>query len=336
MSLALTIGRSINILPGMTDYYNVLGVQKNASDSEIKKAYRRLAKKYHPDVNKGNSSAETRFKDISEAYAVLSDSKQKQQYDMFGQTGFSGGPSGFGQDGNPFNNIRWNTGGAGSHGRHSSMDDMGGMGDIFSELFNMGGVRRPGAQPRQRTTRKGPAAKKGQDTYADLNIDFEEALSGKECQISVKRGTSIEKLTVKVPAGVDDGSKVRIAGKGQPGQYGGNSGDLYLRIHMASHAIFRREGADIYADIPISIYDAVLGTSIDVPTMGNKVKMKVPAGTSSGKTFRMAGKGAPVLGKKGVTGDQFVVIRIVPPSDLSADALADFKSLADKYPYDCQ
>lgn len=306
----------------MKDYYQVLGVPRSASEDEIKKAYRRLAKQYHPDVNKGDKQAEERFKDISEAYNVLSDSDQRKKYDMFGQAGVGGGGPGFG-------GFRWEGGGA----QGFDFGNMGDLGDLFSELFNMGGVRRgPYNQSWGRSTRQ-EAAVNGHDTYADVEVAFEEAVSGTERRISVKRGDRVEKLTVRIPPGVDNGSKVRIAGKGQPGFGGGRSGDLYLRIHVAPHPSFWREDADIYTEVPITIYDAILGASVEVPTLGGVVHMKIPPGTSGGQKFRIAGKGAPVLGKKGKHGDQYVIVNIVPPRELSGEARKAFEDMAREYPY---
>jgi len=309
----------------MRDYYEVLGVSRGASDDEIKKSYRRLAKQYHPDVNKGDETAEERFKDISEAYNVLSDKEQRKKYDMFGQSGMGGQP------GAGFN---WQQSGApGAGGQHGNVD-FGDLGDLFSDLFDMGGVRRGGGTRAQYRQQQNPAVN-GRHTYADIDVSFDEAISGTDRSISIKRGDKIENLKVKIPAGVDNGSKVRVSGKGQPGFGGGKSGDLYLRVHVDTHPDFWREGADIYTEIPITIYDSVLGAKLDVPTVSGKPKvMKVPAGTEGGQKFRISGKGAPVLGKKGKVGDQYVIVNIVPPKKLKADEKKAFEALAEDYPYD--
>lgn len=311
----------------MKDFYQTLGIARTANEDEIKKAYRRLAKKYHPDVNKGDKQAEERFKEISEAYNVISDPEQRKKYDMFGAAGVGhdagpgAGPGGF--------RWQWKGGQQPDFGE----GNMGDLGDLFSELFTMGGVRRgPSSQAWGRGGRREEAVN-GHDTYSDVEITFEEAVSGMEQKISVKRGDRVEKLTVKIPAGVDNGSKVRISGKGQPGFGGGKSGDLYLHIHVKPHPIFWREDADVYSEIAITIYDAVLGNHVDVQTLDGTARMKIPAGTSSGQKFRIAGKGAPVLGKKGKCGDQFVIVKIVPPKNLAGDAQKVFESLAKEYPY---
>ena len=306
----------------MKDYYQVLGVSRTASEDEIKKAYRRLAKQHHPDVNKGDSKAEERFKEISEAYNVLSDSDQRKKYDMFGGAApGAGGPGG---------GYQWNWSQGGPNSSGGGQPDFGDLGDLFGDLFNMGGVRR-GAHARG-FHREAPVD--GQDTYADIDISFEDAINGTEQKLSIKRGDKVEKLNVKIPAGVDNGSKVRIPGKGQPGFGGGSSGDLYLRVHVKPHPSFWREGVDIYIETPITIYDSVLGGSVEVSTLdGGHAKMKIPAGTASGQKFRISGKGAPMLDKKGKHGDQFVVIKIVPPKNLSGDEHKIFESLAKEHSY---
>ena len=307
----------------MKDYYQVLGVPRGASIGEIKKSYRRLAKQYHPDVNKGDKAAEEKFKDISEAYNALSDPEQRKKYDMFSQAGFGGaGPGG----------VRWEQTG-GPQGFDYRQVDFGDLGDLFGDLFEMGGVKRGGAR-RTRAYTGGPEAPvNGQNTYADVDVGFDEAISGAQRKISIRRGDRVEKITVKIPAGVDNGSKVRIAGKGQPGFGGGDSGDLYLRIHVSPHPDFWREDADVYTEIPITIYDAVLGATVEVPTLAGHSKLKVPAGTAGGQKFRIKGKGAPKLGEKG-KGDQYVIVNIVPPKKLSGTAKRAFEELAKEHPYD--
>lgn len=327
----------------MKDYYQILGVPRSASDDEIKKSYRRLAKQYHPDVNKGSKAAEEKFKDISEAYNVLSDEKQRKQYDMFGQAGPGFDPSQWAGQG----------GGAGGAGAWSSNDgvhytytsdggNFGDVGDIFSDLFGLGGFRRGqgGARGRARPqwspgneesyARNVPVD--GTDASATVEIEFMEALHGSQQTLSIQRAGKTEKIQVKIPAGVDNGSRVRIAGKGNPGQNGGKNGDLYLLIQVKPHPEFWREGADIYIDVPITIYTASLGGSIEVPTITGTAKMKVPAATHSGQRFRLPGKGAPILGKKG-TGDQYAVIQIAPPTHLDSQVKTALEGLAQSHPY---
>ncbi len=319
----------------MKDFYQILGVPRSASDDDIKKSYRRLAKQYHPDVNKGSKEAEEKFKDISEAYNVLSDPKQRKQYDMFGQAGpgFDPSQAGWPPGGDGGAHYTYTTGAGG---------DFGDVGDIFSDLFGLGGFRRGqrGAPNRSRPRWSpdeegyGRAAMpiEGSDASATVEVDFMEAIHGTQQTISIQRGGKTEKIQVKIPAGVDNGSRVRIAGKGGQGQNGGKDGDLYLVIQVKPHPQFWREGADIYSDVPITIYTAALGGSIEVPTISGSAKMKIPAATHSGQRFRLPGKGAPVLGKKG-TGDQYAVIQIVPPTHLESEAKTALEGLAQSHPY---
>ncbi|MBI4125960.1 MAG: DnaJ domain-containing protein [Deltaproteobacteria bacterium] len=308
----------------MKDYYQILGLARGATDKEIKEAYRRLAKKYHPDVNKGEKAAEEKFKEISEAYNVLSDAKQRQQYDMFGAGPFGGagaGPGGFG-GGRGFD-FRGFQGGT----------NAGDLGDLFNELFNMGGVRRGPVHQEWRGYGAQTETVNGQDTFTDIEIPFLDAIEGTERTLSIKRGDDVERITVKIPAGVDNGSKVRVAGKGQPGFGGGKPGDLFLHVRVTPHSQFWREDADIYTEVPITVYDAVLGASVAVPTLKGSANMKIPAGTSSGQKFRLAGLGAPTLEKKGKRGDQYAIIQIVPPKGIKADLRKAFEEVASRYPY---
>jgi DnaJ-class molecular chaperone len=318
----------------MKDYYQTLGISRDAAEADIKKAYRRLARQYHPDMNKGDKKAEERFKDISEAYSVLSDSEKRKQYNMFGSATFGGGGGG------GFGGRKWEQSPGGGFRYYTSAGESGGgeegvpggvgdLGDIFSELFNIGGIKR---KPRWGFEGEG-SSKKGGDTYTNFEIDFLEAIYGTEARLAIKHGDKTEKITVKIPAGVDNGSKVRIAGKGHPGIKSGGNGDLYINIMVRPHPIFWREGADIYTEVPISVYEAVLGATIEVPTLEGHANMKVPSGTSGGQKFRLKGRGAPFLGKKG-TGDQYVIVQIVPPKKISDKAKEYFKELSQDESYD--
>ena len=309
----------------MKDFYQVLGVPRTASAEEIKKAYRRLAKQYHPDVNKGDKSAENRFKEISEAYNVLSDPEQKKKFDMFGQAydkaAGGGGFQGYQQaSGQGFN--------------QANFEGFGGdLGDIMKDLFDMGGVKRT----RYKQSRTGPRRQQpvadGQDMITDVEISFVDAAKGTQRAITIKRGEKTEKLTVKIPAGVDNGSKVRVSGKGGFGYGGGKPGDLFLRIHVTPHPEFWREGADVFMELPVTVYDAVLGGSVTVPTLEGTAKMKIPSGTSSGQKFRLKNKGTPVLGKKSSKGDQYVIVQIAPPKKTNAEERHLYEELATRFPY---
>ncbi|HWS72840.1 MAG TPA: DnaJ C-terminal domain-containing protein [Thermoanaerobaculia bacterium] len=290
-------------------YYDVLGVKKDASEDEIKKAYRKLAKKHHPDVNKGNKDAENRFKEISEAYAVLSDKEKHEQYDRLGKEAFGGNPFG-GAGGNPFGGFDFsqftNAGGrtrrgGGGAGAGTGRRQTGNFTDIFSDLFGGGGGFEE--QPQR-----------GADLDAELTIDFRDAVLGGTLDITVN-GTPVK---VKIPEGVKDGQKLRLRGKGQPGMNGAPAGDLNVVIHVKSHPFFERRGDDIYVDLPITVPEAVSGGEIEVPTIHGPVRAKIPAGTQGGQTFRIKGKG--VKKKAGEMGDHYYRVQITIPKELPDDA----------------
>jgi len=320
----------------MKDYYQILGLSKGASDAEIKKAYRRLAKQYHPDVNKGAKGAEDRFKEISEAYSVLSDKEKKKQYDMFGSGAFHGGFD-------PSQGYRWSPQGEDQQGYRyytssqgpgqQNFEGFGDLGDIFGELFNMGGFTHPGGRKRPKGQAYKKAAKvKGGDTYTTLDVSFEEAIKGTSKKMSIQRDGKVDNITVKIPAGVDNGSRVRIKGKGHQGQNGGKPGDLYLNVRVKPHKTFWREGEDLFVEVPISIFESIFGGKIDVPTLSGSAKMTIPSETDGGQKFRLKGKGAPKLGKKG-KGDQYVIVNIVPPKKINKETKQLLEDLAENAAY---
>ena len=349
------------------DYYEVLGVDKGADEKQIKKAYKRLAMKHHPDRNADNKEeAEEKFKEIQEAYSVLSDAQKRQAYDQFGHEGvngaFGGGGNPFGGGGNPFGG--------------------GGFGDIFGDIFGGGH-----AQPDNR----------GADLRYDLEIDLKEAAEGTTVKIRIpknetcdtcsgsgaKPGTSVKTcshcggsgqvqmqqgffavqrpcphcsgtgqqiespcgtcggkgvvrqqktLSVKIPAGVDTGNRIRLSGEGEAGVRGGPSGDLYVEVHVREHEIFHREGSDLYCEVPIDIATAALGGSIEVPTLSGKLKIKIPAGTQTGKLFRLRGKGITGL-RHGGAGDLLCQVKVETPVNLSKkqkQLLEEFADSCDK------
>jgi molecular chaperone DnaJ len=338
------------------DYYEVLGVPRGASEAEIKKAYRKLAMQYHPDKNPGDTEAEGRFKEIGEAYAILSDSKKREAYDNFGHAGVGQGAEGFGGFG------------AGGPG-------FGGMGDIFSDIFeDFFGAGGGGARTRSRATR-------GADLRYDLEITFEQAFTGDEVNLKVPRyeqcsackgsgakaGTGLKtcptcrgqgqvrfqqgfftvartctdcqgtgqivaepcpqchgagkthtqkSLHVKIPAGVETGNRLRLSGEGEAGERGGPPGDLYVVITVHPHPTFSREGDNIHLELPVAFTQAALGAQVEVPTMTEPVRLRIPPGTQSGKRFRLKGKGFPGLSGRG-TGDEIVTVKVRVPTRLS-------------------
>jgi molecular chaperone DnaJ len=288
------------------DYYDILGVKKSASADEIKKAYRGLAKKFHPDKNKGNKEAENKFKEVSEAYAVLSDTEKREQYDRLGKEAFrAGGPGGnpFAGGANPFGGFdfsQFTGGGRPRAGRRSTGG--GGFTDIFSDLFGGGGG---GFEP-------GP--ERGSDLDAELTIDFRDAILGTTMDL-VLNGKPIK---VKIPEGVSDGQRIRLRGKGTPGAHGGPAGDVNVLIHVRTHPLFERRGDDIYIDLPIKVGEAIRGAEVEVPTIHGPVRARIPAGTQGGQTFRLRGKGVK---KKTAAGDHYYRVEISVPKSAPDDAV---------------
>ncbi|WP_026569898.1 MULTISPECIES: molecular chaperone DnaJ [Sediminibacillus] len=352
------------------DYYEILGVSKDASKDEIKKAYRKLARKYHPDVNKEADAAD-KFKEAKEAYEVLGDEQKRTQYDQFGHAGPQS--QGFG-------------------GGFGGAEDFGGFGDIFDMFFGGGGRRRDPNAPRQ-----------GADLQYTMTLDFEEAIFGKETDIQIPREETCDtcngsgakpgtepktcshcngsgqlnmeqntpfgrvvnkrvchycqgtgkiipdkcntcggtgkvkkrkKIHINIPAGIDEGQQIRVSGQGEAGANGGPPGDLYVVVQIKPHEFYQREGDHIFCEMPITFAQAALGDEIEVPTVHGKVKLKVPAGTQTGKTFRLKGKGAPNVRGYG-HGDQHVNIRVVTPTNLTErqqEILREFNDISGNQP----
>lgn len=360
------------------DYYNILGIKKDAKADDIKKAYRRLARKYHPDVNPNDKAAEEKFKEVQEAYDVLSDDKKRKVFDRFGYyadnldinspfgAGASSGAGGAG--GFDFSGFTWDSTST-SSGSSSSFRD------IFSDLFGGGSARREPEPPR-------PLPKKGRDIEIPLALSFEEAFSGLTTNITVNRseqcsrcqgagdtggpvvscttckgtgqvlktggrlqfsqscsdceGTGrrrqpcslcngkgvtpkTEQVKIRIPAGVDTGSRVRIPKKGHGGRLGAEPGDLYILTNVGKHRFFTRKGDNIYVTIPITVAEAALGTKIEVPTVEGKAQLKIPAGTESGQKFRLRERGFPSLRNPSLRGDQFVEVKITLPRIISEE-----------------
>jgi DnaJ-class molecular chaperone len=297
------------------DYYKTLGVNKSATDSEIKSAYRKAALKWHPDKHKGEKDAEKKFKEINEAYEVLSDKQKRQQYDTFGSAGpgFGGGRSGGAGGFNGFQGGGFNF----SFGGGGASD----FADIFESFFG-GGFRQNG--PRR-----------GRDIEATIQISFEDAVFGIEKELEVTKThpesgeRSKERVKIKVPAGIGNGSTIRVSGKGEEGLRGGARGNLYIHINVKPDERFARSGANIHSLTEISVPQAVLGTEIEVETIYSKEKIKVPAGTQDGQVFKIKGKGAPQMGGSG-KGDHLVKVKIVVPKKLSKAEKELYQKLAEE------
>ncbi len=281
----------------MANYYDVLGVSKQSSQDEIKKAYRKLAMQYHPDRNKDNPKAEEKFKEISEAYAVLSDAEKRKKYDTFGAEGFK---QRYSQDdifrGFDFDEIFRNFG----FGGHRTSGGFGGGADPFAEFFG-GRSQRP---------------RKGQDMVSDISISFEEAARGGEKRFSVQRQNGTEDTSVKIPPGIEEGKKLRLAGKGFPGPNGGPAGDLYFKVHIQPHPHFKRDGNDVVYEQKVDLTDALLGTVIEVPTKECRKQVKLPEGTQPNSKISLNGLVFPVI-KTGAKGDQIVRVNVTYPKSLS-------------------
>ncbi len=343
--------------PASKDFYELLGVSKSASTDEVKKKYRKLARKYHPDLNPGDKTSEKKFKEINEAYEVLSDSKKRSEYDQFGKSDFGAGQG--------FDGFGGQTSGFG----------FGGQGDAFSDLFS--------------NFRQDEMSHKGADLETHIEISLEEAHKGVTKSITLRRevpcasckGTGAESsqtcsackgagsikqsrgifrlsqpcpscqgqgrivtkscktcrgngstlatetIKAKIPPGADTGSRLKLKGMGGAGPIGGTTGDLYIELTVRPHQMFKRDGSNIYVDVPVTIVEATLGGKIKVPTLDGPVNMTLPAGTDSGKKFRLKGKGIPNK-KTGLTGDEFAVVKIVVPknvSDKTKEALSEIE-----------
>ncbi|BBE23992.1 molecular chaperone DnaJ [Arthrobacter sp. MN05-02] len=297
------------------DFYKILGVSKDASDADIKKSYRKLARKYHPDQNQGDAASEKTFKDVSEAYSVLSDAEQRQQYDairaMGGGARFSAGGSGGSAGGNAgFEDIFGNLFGQGTGTRQRTGFSNSDLPPEFADLFGGGGMGGgfPGGFQSARP-------QKGADRTASTSISFGGSINGTTIGL---REPSGEQIDVRIPAGIRDGQKVRVKGKGQPGQAG--PGDLMVTVKVKEHPLFKRDGDDIRVHVPVSFPEAALGAQIEVPTItGELVKMKIPAGTPSGRTLRLKGRGVKT---SKATGDLLVTVDVVVPQNLSKEAEA--------------
>jgi len=335
------------------DYYKMLGVSKNATEDDIKKAYRKLAKQYHPDANKNNPEATEKFKEIGEAYEVLKNPEKRSRYDQLGSNwkaySRAGGP-GAGWPGG----AQWQSAGpgGGSYNYSGSGFDFGDLGGGFSDFFEMFfgkgsdarfqdfsstyGQAGSGTKQNQRTgwrTRK--TAEKGQDVESKLTITLREAYFGTERSLRLQSADGkLRTINVKIPKGIKDGGKIRATGEGAKSASGGPSGDLYLVVEVSPHHFFTRKEGNLYCEIPVNIKEAIFGAVIDVPTFTGPVSVKLPAGTQSGKSLRLKGKGMPHL-KSVEYGDLYAKIKIVIPEDMTQQQrkyLEDFSKTYDENP----
>lgn len=301
--------------------YTLLGVKKSATKDEIKTAYRKLAKKYHPDRNPGDKKAEERFKEISGAFETLSDREGRKLYDEFGddalQPGFDAAKARAYRtwQSRATGGIRFEDAFAGA-GRGSGGFSFDNLGDVFGDLF--GGKKRDGGFTED-MFRRGP--KKGGDAESKITIRFEEAIKGVQKQLTLSsQGGPQQKLKVRIPSGVEDGQRIRLAGKGMPGPGGGQPGDLFLTVQVKKHAYFERDGTNLLLRVPITIPEAILGARIEIPTLDRPVKMTVPKGSQSGDTLRLKGKGVPPRGKR-AAGDLYVTLSIRVPENTGDDMM---------------
>jgi curved DNA-binding protein len=301
------------------DYYRVLGVSKGATDKEIKRAYRQLARKLHPDVNPGDKQAEERFKAINEAYEVLSDPSKRKKYDQLGSDWFRWQQSG----GNPndFDWTRWAGGRPGGGGRYTSFEDLsemfgGGQGGAFSDFFSqifggMGGGGRP--RQRVRVDEFDRIPKRGRDRTQEVEISLQEAYQGTTRLLS-KDG---RQLRIKIPPGAKTGTKVRFSGEGNPGRMGGQAGDLYLQVKVRDDPHFERQGDDLRGSVEVDMYTALLGGKAAVSTFEGTLMLTIKPGTQNGQVFRLRDKGMPKLRQQGKRGDLYVKVDVRLPEQLT-------------------
>ena len=317
------------------DYYTTLGVSKTATDKEIKQAFRKLARKHHPDVNPGDKAAESKFKEINEAYEVLGDPPKRKKYDELGanwrayeQAERTGGP-------NPFAG-QWNVNVGGGQGgfrtmTQEEMEQMFGDQNPFSDFFTtffgggFGGAEssaRGGARGRSRS-------RQGRDVEHEIELSLEDAYHGTTRRLSLKHDGHTRTVDVRIPVGVGDGSRVRISGEGESGTGGAASGDLYLRVRLSPHPIFERKGRDLYVKVPLPVTTAVLGGEIEVPTIAGKaVRLRIPTVTQNGQVFRLKGYGMPAVNRNEDKGDAYARVEVQLPTQLSADERSHYEALA--------
>jgi len=317
------------------DYYATLGVAKTATEKEVKQAYRKLARKFHPDVNPGDKTAESRFKLINEAYEVLGDPDKRRKYDELGanwrqyeQAQQHGGPG-------PSGDGTWtvNVGGGEGGFRTMTEDEMRrifGDQDPFSDFFHafFGGAA-PESQGRAPRQGRGARAKRGRDVEQDLELTLEDAFLGATRRFAIKHEGHTRSVDVRIPAGVNDGSRVRVTGEGEHGSGGAPAGDLYLRVHVQPHPRFERRGRDIYVHVAVPVTTAVLGGEADVPSIdGRSLRLKVPATTQNGQVLRLKGHGMPAVKRPDDRGDLYATVDVRLPRSLTPEQTQHYEALA--------
>ncbi|MDR1990217.1 MAG: DnaJ domain-containing protein [Acidobacteriaceae bacterium] len=312
------------------DYYATLGVSKTATDKELKQAYRKLARKFHPDVNAGDKSAEAKFKEINEAHEVLGDPEKRRKYDelganwrMYEQAAPGGGGQQAGGWHSPF-------GGPGSKRpmTQKEVEEIFGGATSFSDFFNTffsGGGQEPRSRA-GRTRARGP--RPGRDVEQEITLALDDAYHGTTRRLAIQHNEQTRTVDVRIPAGVSEGSRVRIAGEGEPGTAGAKAGDLYLRIHLAPHATFERRGNDLYTRVSLPLTTAVLGGEVDVPTLsGKSLRLRVPATTQQGQLFRLKGHGMPSVNRQSDTGDLYATADVQLPRQITPEQKIHFDAL---------
>ncbi len=312
------------------DYYATLGVPKAASAKDIKAAFRRLARKHHPDVNPGDKAAETKFKEVNEAYEVLGDAEKRKKYDelganwrMYEQAERQGAPPGAGQ------RYTWSPGAGGfrpmTEEEMSQMfggaDDDSPFSDFFRQFFG-------GAGGATRTRGRRARAQVGRDFEHPIELNLEDVLKGATQRLNVRHDGDVRQVEVRIPPGVNDGSRVRVAGEGERGSGDAPAGDLYLRVHLRPHPRFERKGRDVYTKVRVPLTTAVLGGEVEVPTLGGKpLRLKVPPMTQNGQVFRLRGHGLPAVGKPDDRGDLYATTEVALPSRLTPEAQKHFEAI---------
>jgi DnaJ-class molecular chaperone len=317
------------------DYYQTPGVPKTASEKEIKQAFRKLARKFHPDVNPNDKAAESRFKEINEAYEVLGDQEKRKKYDELGANWRMYEQAGAAGAGGPFGGGTWNVnaGGAGGRGGYRTMtrEEMEGLfgdanpfSDFFTTFFGGGGGFEEAAGGRGRARQR-----QGRDVEHEIELTLEDAYHGAMRRLSLQHDGHARTVDVRIPAGVNDGSRVRVSGEGEHGVGGAAAGDLYLRVRLATHPRFERKGRDLYVKAPVPVTTAVLGGEAEVQTLaGRPARLRVPALTQNGQVFRLKGFGMPAVGKPDEKGDLYARVEVQLPAQLSTEERAHYEALA--------